>query len=414
VSETAVTPAQTIPALAEPTTTTEPWDGIMGLREWTLVAASLVGFGVLLPPQTWIPFIVAVAAAFVIRPTGFSRSRKMLLIVAVLVGFVAGRQALRPPPVDTVLWEGFGIAGFFMLRCIDYAVSKRAASAPVGLADRVGACLLYVFFLPTLVAGPVLTFREFGRAYVRRAADLAREAPALVTRVAIGAAKFYLVVPVIRQARVVLQRAAFTGTTPGWMPLELPGQLLLWGSVTCTFLVIVVAFSGFCDIGIGVARLLGFRVYENLDRPLASRTPVEFWQRWNVSTYRWLTTHVFYPYWDHSRVTAKIVTTFAASAVWHAAAVRVLNADSTAQMLLAMAINCAGVLLVARLAGSPLGAWARKDRGRAWRWLGQAAGTVATLVFMMLVFQFFAGGLASRPLEQTFLLLRALLFGIPS
>jgi hypothetical protein len=219
-------------------------------------------------------------------------------------------------------------------------------------------------------------------------------------------------VPLIRRANTDLLRAAFGAPVP-WLSSGLPPQLLVFGSMVCTFLVIFVAFSGFCDIAIGAARLLGLRVYENLDRPLLSRTPAEFWKRWNVSTYRWLMTHVFYPYWGHRQVTAKIVTTFAVSAAWHASAVRLLSWDSTAHMFLAMGINCLGVLVTLRVSASPLGAWAIRTRGPGWRWVGRAAGIGGTLLFMTLVFQFFAGGLAGRSLDQTFRLFHTLLFGVP-
>jgi D-alanyl-lipoteichoic acid acyltransferase DltB (MBOAT superfamily) len=385
----------------------------MHARQWVLVGASLVLFGLMLPPSSWVMFASVTAAAFGVRSTDLTRNRKMALIVTVLAGFVLARQAFRSPPVEEVLWEGYGIAGFFMLRCVDYAVSKRWDGSGGSLGDRVGACLLYVFFFPTLVAGPVLTFREFGRSFAGRTADLVRDAPVLIPRIALGAAKFYLVVALIRRANTDLLRAGLAGGNPSWLPLDLPAQLLVLGSMACTFLVIFVAFSGFCDMAIAVARLLGFRVPENLDRPLLSRTPAEFWKRWNVSMYRWLITHVFYPYWDHRQVTAKIMTVFAVSAAWHASAVRVLTVDSTVHMFLAMGINCAGVLLTVRLAASPPGPKAAASLGPGRRWAGRVAGTAATLLFMTLVFQFFAAGLTGHSLDQTFRLFHALLFGAP-
>ncbi len=414
MSEVPIIQARTTEVLEPAEPQARPWDGVMHAPQWALVGASLILFGLLLPPSSWVMFAAVTAAAFAVRSTDLSRSRKMVLMVIALAGFVAARQAFRPSPVEQVLWEGYGIAGFFMLRSVDYAVSKRWERSAGSLSDRVGACLLYVFFFPTLVAGPVLTYREFGRSVQTRRADLAREAPALVARIALGVAKFYVVVPLIRRANVNLLGAAFSGNPPQWLPLELPAQLFVLGSMACTFLVIFVAFSGFCDIAIGAARLLGVRVYENLDRPLLSRTPAEFWKRWNVSMYRWLMTHVFYPYWGHRQVTAKIVTTFAVSAAWHASAVRVLTIDSTVHMFLAMGINCVGVLLAVRLAASPLGSRGTRGGGTWWQGARRVAGIGTTLLFMTLVFQFFAAGLTGHSLDQTFRLFHALLFGAPS
>src|SRR5690606_28744444 len=54
-------------------------------------------------------------------------------------------------------------------------------------------------------------------------------------------------------------------------------------------------FSGYSDIAIGVARLLGFRLPENFDRPYQSTSVGEFWRRWHITLSTWLRDYLFYP-----------------------------------------------------------------------------------------------------------------------
>lgn len=54
-------------------------------------------------------------------------------------------------------------------------------------------------------------------------------------------------------------------------------------------------FSGYSDIAIGSARLLGFDIPENFDRPYQSRNLGEFWRRWHMTLSTWLRDYLFFP-----------------------------------------------------------------------------------------------------------------------
>ena len=54
-------------------------------------------------------------------------------------------------------------------------------------------------------------------------------------------------------------------------------------------------FSGYSDIAIGSARVMGFRLMENFDRPYLSRSITEFWQRWHISLSTWFRDYVYIP-----------------------------------------------------------------------------------------------------------------------
>jgi alginate O-acetyltransferase complex protein AlgI len=54
-------------------------------------------------------------------------------------------------------------------------------------------------------------------------------------------------------------------------------------------------FSGYSDIAIGAARLLGFHIPENFDRPYQATSVAEFWRRWHMTLSTWLRDYLFFP-----------------------------------------------------------------------------------------------------------------------
>lgn len=82
-------------------------------------------------------------------------------------------------------------------------------------------------------------------------------------------------------------------------------------------------FSGYSDIAVGSARVLGFKLMENFDRPYASRSVGEFWTRWHISLSSWFRDYVYVPM-GGSRVGAarhycNLFVTFGISGLWHGA-----------------------------------------------------------------------------------------------
>lgn len=83
-------------------------------------------------------------------------------------------------------------------------------------------------------------------------------------------------------------------------------------------------FSGYSDIAIGVARILGFNLMTNFRSPYFSRSIAEFWRRWHISLSTWFRDY-FYIALGGNRVGtgrhyANLFLTFLASGIWHGAA----------------------------------------------------------------------------------------------
>jgi D-alanyl-lipoteichoic acid acyltransferase DltB (MBOAT superfamily) len=82
-------------------------------------------------------------------------------------------------------------------------------------------------------------------------------------------------------------------------------------------------FSGYSDIAVGSARVMGFRLMQNFDRPYAARTVAGFWTRWHISLSSWLRDYVYIPLGGNRvplpRWCFNIGVVFLLSGLWHGA-----------------------------------------------------------------------------------------------
>lgn len=82
-------------------------------------------------------------------------------------------------------------------------------------------------------------------------------------------------------------------------------------------------FSGYTDIAIGAARVLGIRLMTNFDRPYASRSVAEFWRRWHISLSTWFRDYLYIPLGGNRvgpiRWAINILIVFLVSGLWHGA-----------------------------------------------------------------------------------------------
>jgi alginate O-acetyltransferase complex protein AlgI len=85
-------------------------------------------------------------------------------------------------------------------------------------------------------------------------------------------------------------------------------------------------FSGYSDIAVGSARLMGVRLMENFNRPFLSRSIAEYWQRWHISLGAWVRDYLFYPlmYAEPRRFVLNTLITFVAIGLWHGASLNFL------------------------------------------------------------------------------------------
>jgi D-alanyl-lipoteichoic acid acyltransferase DltB (MBOAT superfamily) len=89
-------------------------------------------------------------------------------------------------------------------------------------------------------------------------------------------------------------------------------------------IVIYADFSGYTDIAIGVAKLLGFQFPRNFDRPYAARSIQDFWRRWHMTLSRWLRDYLYIPLGGNRkgerRTYLNVLVTMTLGGLWHGAA----------------------------------------------------------------------------------------------
>lgn len=105
-------------------------------------------------------------------------------------------------------------------------------------------------------------------------------------------------------------------------PLSFDSASAWIGLIAFTFQ-IYCDFSGYSDIAIGTAKLLGFELMINFRTPYFSKTFTEFWQRWHISLSTWFRDYVFIPLGGNRgslmKYIVNIMITFLLSGFWHGA-----------------------------------------------------------------------------------------------
>jgi alginate O-acetyltransferase complex protein AlgI len=105
---------------------------------------------------------------------------------------------------------------------------------------------------------------------------------------------------------------------------SLPASTLLLGAFFYT-IELYADFSGYSDMAIGIARLIGFQVTKNFNFPFFSQNIAEYWRKWHMSLTSWLTDYVFTPlsiaFRDYGKLglALAIIINFTICGIWHGA-----------------------------------------------------------------------------------------------
>jgi D-alanyl-lipoteichoic acid acyltransferase DltB (MBOAT superfamily) len=171
---------------------------------------------------------------------------------------------------------------FFTLQTISYTIDVyRGMIKP---EKHMGIYALFVAFFPQLVAGPIgranLLLPQYHETllpdYERIVSGLQRMVWGLFKKL------------------VLADRLALLVDTVYGDPTAYTGIALILATYAFAFQ-IYCDFSGYADIAIGAARILGFKLTENFQQPYYAQSIPDFWRRWHISLYNWLRDYIFYP-----------------------------------------------------------------------------------------------------------------------
>jgi len=183
--------------------------------------------------------------------------------------------------VDTIVLP-VGIS-FYIFQVISYTVDVfRGRIQPVKNILDFG---FYVSFFPQLVAGPIVRAEEFVPQLYK---------PFHLSRRAFGIAVFWIINGLAKKIIMSDYLAVNIIDRVFENPLLFSGFENLFALFAYS-LQVYADFSGYTDIAIGVAMLMGFYLPMNFNSPYKSKTPQEFWRRWHMSLGRWLKSYLYIP-----------------------------------------------------------------------------------------------------------------------
>ncbi len=143
----------------------------------------------------------------------------------------------------------------------------------------------YVSFFPQLVAGPIVRAEEFIPQLYK---------PFRLSKKQFGLAVFWILNGLAKKIILSDYLAVNFIDRVFDNPLLFSGFENLFALFAYS-LQVYADFSGYTDIAIGVALLMGFYLPKNFDSPYKAENPQQFWRRWHISLSRWLKTYLYIP-----------------------------------------------------------------------------------------------------------------------
>ena len=292
----------------------------------------MMGLAVLawLLPKRWQAYGVAVCSALYLA--WYSPVSLLILSLTSLLTFYLGRVKQY---LTAAILSGIGVVASLMVYyklqlTTDWIAEMGSADVvmPLGLSyyafrqihylleqyknglrpHTLGEYLCYLFFLPTMLAGPINRFGEFKRDLSRRRWDLKLASEGL-ERILYG----YVKIVFLGNYLVSLRFEQFIEVIHAQ-------NLALAAYLDCVRygLNLYFQFGGYSDIAIGLSLIMGFRIVENFNYPFVAPNINNFWQRWHISLSDWCKDYVFMPVASYSRKPVlAILASMMVLGLWH-------------------------------------------------------------------------------------------------
>lgn len=212
------------------------------------------------------------------------------------------------PLLQVVLPVGIS---FFTFHALSYVIDVyRGVLRPATLQDFT----LYLAFFPHLVAGPIVRAKDF-LPQLRHPRD-----PRRVD----GSRAFWLITAGLFKKVVIANLLATRLVDPVFANPGLYSAPDVLAAIYGYAVQIYADFSGYTDIAIGCALLLGFQFPQNFDRPYTAVSLQEFWRRWHITLSSWLRDYLYIPLGgsrgSEAKTTRNLLVTMLLGGLWHGAA----------------------------------------------------------------------------------------------
>lgn len=297
-----------------------------------LLAASYYFYALWNPKALAILFVISTVDFLTARGIGASQDhgrRKLLLWASILtdIGALAtfkyfnffstslsaslDKVGLHTTPLVLKIAVPLGIS-FITFRSLSYVIDVyRKVMPPTG---RYIDYLTFVAFFPTVIAGPVVRAKELLPQFEARPQLTSEEGTHAIFLIMLGLIKKVAVADFLANnlvGRVFDQP-------------QLYSSIETLAAVYGYALQIYCDFSGYSDIAIGSALLLGFRLPINFNSPYRATSLVDFWKRWHITLSNWLTDYVYFSIGGLRKrpfnLYRNVMLTMLIGGLWHGAA----------------------------------------------------------------------------------------------
>ena len=283
------------------------------------------------------------AAGYLIQVIGNERLRKLVLALTIVGNlallyyfkyfvFTLDLLHILPMPTDNRFLHQHALPlgiSFWTFQQINFLLERyNRRKDSLHLLDYVSI----VMFFPHLIAGPIVRTAELGpqvRAVGSRERNVTADISVGIIIFMAGLVKKVLIADVISVFPAKLYQM------PHGEVMSMAGPVFAWFSIFAYMLQLYFDFSGYCDMGMGLARMFGFTFPINFNSPLQSRSFVSFWRTWHMTLTRFFTDTLHMPVAMHlmrryshlksetlkSLITigVPVLATFFLTGIWHGA-----------------------------------------------------------------------------------------------
>jgi alginate O-acetyltransferase complex protein AlgI len=245
-------------------------------------------------------------------------SNVLMLLLAKYLNFFVGNinELLHIFGGKTFSWQNILLpigVSFITFQKLSYVIDcYREKVKPL---NRLRDYMVYILLFPQLIAGPIVRFNEVASQLINRSSqDNIDYKVSGFFRFIIGLSKKVLIANVL--GGVVEEIFA--------LPSHELNTGVAWIGIIAYSLQIYFDFSGYSDMAIGLAKMMGFRFPENFNFPYISQSITEFWRRWHITLSNWMRDYLYIPLGGNrvskSRLYINLSVVFLISGFWHGAA----------------------------------------------------------------------------------------------
>lgn len=295
------------------------------LRWWLIISASIVFYLWIDPVSIWVPVLITLLtylAAIGIEKENRENSKKTILAISITIiigilifykyaGFVESSITGMHSSFFVSLAVPLGIS-YITFQSIGYLIEVNKGT--IEAEKQLGKFAEYILFFPKLISGPV----ERAEHFLPQTKKIIRfDYNAVIS----GLLQFTW--GLFKKLVIANRLALFVDSVYGDLNGNSGPALLV--AVFLFAFQLYADFSGYTDMALGIAKVLGYDLTPNFNLPFSAKSMTEFWRRWHISLSSWFNTYFFTPLsiktrnWGKVGIVVSTMLSFLVLGLWHGA-----------------------------------------------------------------------------------------------